>query len=68
MNEPVPPEVLRGLARIRLSGETNMLDRIGVMTVAYIMGELETMVWVNNNKKIFGQVIMSGEFLLEEES
>lgn len=56
----VPTVVLETLEAIRRSGETNMLDRPRVQVIADRMEAYETVVWLEDNKKLYAQGIFEG--------
>jgi HD-GYP domain-containing protein (c-di-GMP phosphodiesterase class II) len=61
----IPQEIADALEAIRESGECNMFDRQCVQAVASSMNEYATVVWLEDNKREYGRVIIDG-FAIEE--
>lgn len=59
-------QVLEGLAAVRESGYTNMLDRLTVMRLADQLGYPETAEWLRAHKAEYAQGIFLG-FQAEED-
>ncbi len=56
----VPAEVLKGLEHVRRSGKTNMLDRLTVQYLAYHAEYFETVLWIEDNPRLYAEGIFSG--------
>ena len=63
----VPKPVLDGIAAVRNSGATNMLDRPVVAKICAEMNFHEAALWVNDNRSEYANGIFQG-FEAEEES
>ena len=61
----VPEEVLEGLEAVRLSGLTNMFDRVTVAEIAEAMGFDETAEWVRADRKRYAEGVFRG-FAVED--
>ena len=49
----IPAKVFETLEEIRESGAINMLDYYGVQRIAYDIGRHDTVVWLQDNKKLY---------------
>ncbi len=56
----VPANVLEGLAAVRLSGKTNMLDVFRVIELALSMGYPDAALWVYENRSLYAHAIFWG--------
>ncbi len=56
----VPPDVLEGLEAVRDSGETNMLDRPAVASLAYTFGYPDAAAWVEENPRLYSEGVFRG--------
>lgn len=56
----VPQTVLEGLETVRRTGFTNMLDRNAVQYWADHFEYYETVVWIEENPKLFAEGIFRG--------
>lgn len=63
---PVPAYVLVGLARVRESGLTNMLDRLAVASLASDFGHSRASAWILANRDAYSRGIFAG-FVAEPE-
>ncbi len=61
----VPAAVYEGLEVVRLSGGTNMLDRLRVIEIAEMMGYDETADWVRNHRRSYSEGVFAG-FIADE--
>jgi len=64
---PIPTIVWEGLEAIRLSGETNMLDRPRVIALAEMMGFCETAAWVRDHRDQYVRGIFAGFICADSE-
>ena len=62
----VPTKVLEGIVAVRDSGKTNMLDVNAVQYYAYQMEYFATVVWIEENRKLYARGIFEG-FETDEE-
>lgn len=60
MKVKVSQKVYDGIEAVRMSGLTNMLDRNMVQVLCNRMGYHETVVWIEENKDKYGQLIILG--------
>lgn len=56
----VPENVLQGIAAVRDSGRTNMLDVQTVAALALEMGHSETAVWIDENRTLYCEGVFRG--------
>jgi len=62
----VTEKVYQGLEAVRMSGQTNMLDRNAVQFLADEMGFHETVIWLHENKKQYAEGVFHGFKVVEE--
>ena len=62
----IPKNVLDGIAAVRNSGATNMLDRPMVAHICMDMGYNEAALWINDNKSEYANGIFQGFEAMEE--
>ena len=60
MKVKVSQKVYDGIEAVRMSGLTNMLDRGMVQVLCNRMGYHEAVVWIEENKDKYGQLIILG--------
>ncbi|MBZ0271385.1 DUF5049 domain-containing protein [bacterium] len=58
----IPPEVLKGIEAVRISGRTNMLDRNAVAAIALDLGHVDAAFWLDDkaNRKAYAEGIFRG--------
>jgi folylpolyglutamate synthase/dihydropteroate synthase len=59
---PIPPEVLKGIEAVRVSGRTNMLDRNAVAAIALDLGHVDAAFWLDDkaNRKTYAEGVFRG--------
>lgn len=57
---PVPESVLQGIAAVRDSGRTNMLDVQTVAALALEMGHPEAAIWIDENRTLYCEGVFRG--------
>lgn len=62
----VPADVYEGLEAVRVSGATNMFDRLRVIELAEMMSYDETAKWVREHRDLYARLIFNGVIVEQE--